>query len=234
MNKNLTHIPTKKQLIWGWIYLGVDTIVLPFLIALAIIALRSIIPFSITEGQYNGIYFSINFIVVMLIFHKFLFQEICRCKGRIGQLLKTAGLGFLIYMTVNFFVGVIIASLNPGFTNVNDSAIAEMVASDYWILAIGTTLLVPVTEELLFRGVLFAGLYNRSKIAAYAVSALLFSAVHVVGYIGQYPAATLLLCLVQYVTPSLCLCWTYAKADSILVPVLIHTVINTLGILSMR
>ena len=233
MKKRLTVTPTKKQLIWGFIYLPVDMIVLPLLLSLGILLLQKHISFPITEGQFNGIYFAVNFLAVMLIFHRFLLTELRRCKGRMGSILKTAGLGFLIYMIANTFVSLIILNLDPDFSNVNDASIAQMASRDYWIIILSTTLLVPVTEELLFRGVLFAGLYNRSPLAAYILSVLFFCAIHVVGYIDRYSPLTLGLCLLQYIAPSLCLCWAYAKSDSFLTPVIIHTVANFLGVLSL-
>ena len=230
MHKKLTVTPTKKQMLGGLIYLPVELIVIPVLLAL----FAFLIPVALTTGQINGIYFVLNFCMVMLIFHNFLLKDLRLCTGRIGKILGTAGLGFLMYMGANFALSILILTLDPAFANVNDAAIADMAASDYWIIAFCTVVLVPVTEELLFRGVLFAGLYNRSRFAAYTVSAALFCTVHVIGYIGTYPLQTLLLCLLQYIPPSLCLGWAYAKSDSIFAPVLIHTLVNALGILTMR
>ena len=234
MNTPLTVTPTKAQLLMGLIYLPVEMLLLPPVLSLGIGLLEQLTGFSVTLGQFNGIYFAINFLAVLLIFHKFLLRELRRCKGRLAVLLKTAAAGFVIYMAANFLVTQVIAYLDPDFGNVNDAAIARMAAGDYWIIFLGTVFLVPVTEELLFRGVLFAGFHNRSPLAAYLLSTLVFSMVHVIGYIGQYPAATLLLCLLQYIAPSLCLCWAYAKSDSFLTPVIIHTTVNAIGIFSMR
>jgi len=234
MKRELTVIPTKKQLLWGMIYLPVDMFLLPLLLSLGVILLGSYIPFSLSAGQFNGIYFAINFTVMILIFRKLLLQELRRLKGQLIAIFKAVGLGFLIYMVSNFYLSMLLMTLDPTFSNVNDAAIAKMASQDYWIILLGTVVLVPITEELLFRSVLFAGFYNRNRWAAYIVSLLIFSAVHVIGYIGEYSATTLLLCLLQYFPGSLCLCWVYAKADSVFAPVLLHTVINILGILSLR
>ena len=234
MKYQLTVTPGKKQLLWGLIYLPIDLLALPLLLSFGVMLLRQLSSVSITQGQFNGIYFAVNFLAVILIFRKFLLEELQRAKGRMHHILASASLGFLAYMVANTLVAMLILAVDPEFGNVNDAAISEMASQDYWIILVGTVLLVPVTEELLFRGVLFAGLYNRSPIAAYLVSMLVFSSVHVVGYIGQYSVMTLLLCLLQYIAPSICLCWAYAKSDSFLTPVIIHTVVNTLGVLAMR
>jgi membrane protease YdiL (CAAX protease family) len=56
----------------------------------------------------------------------------------------------------------------------------------------------------------------------------------VLGYIGSADLLTLALCFLQYIPAGLCLAWAYDASGSIFAPVLIHTVINALGILSLR
>ena len=228
MKHKLTVTPSKQELVLGLGYLAVQLLVMPIFLGIISALL------NLSSARLNGIYFAVNFIAVVLIFRKYLIRQLRGCLGRIGKLLGWSALGFLIYIITNYAISTVILVLEPDFSNVNDSAIAAMAASDYWIMVLGTVVLVPLTEELLYRGVLFAGLYNRSPIAAYFLSAAVFCAVHVVGYMGLYPARTLVLCLVQYAAPSLCLCWAYARSGSILVPVLIHTVINAIGIFAMR
>ena len=111
---------------------------------------------------------------------------------------------------------------------------AGMVQENFALLTIGTVVLVPITEELLFRGLIFRGIYNRSHFWAYAISAVAFSLPHVVGYIGFYDPLLLLLCFVQYLPAGLCLGWAYARADSIFAPTLMHMIINLIGMLAMR
>ena len=87
----------------------------------------------------------------------------------------------------------------------------------------------PLAEECIFRGWLFTGLAQRSVTLAYAVSCGLFSAAHVVGYIGLYEPRTLVLCFVQYLGPSFVLCRTCQKDDSLCAPLLLHMAINAMS-----
>ena len=129
---------------------------------------------------------------------------------------------------------MIILVIYPEFSNVNDDTISVMVQQNFPLMVIGTVVLVPITEELLFRGLIFRGIYNRSRFWAYAISAVAFSLPHVVGYIGMFDPLLLLLCFVQYLPAGLCLSWAYARADSIFAPVLMHMVINLIGMFAMR
>ena len=97
-----------------------------------------------------------------------------------------------------------------------------------------TVVLVPLTEELLYRGLIFRPLYNKSPLAGYVISTFIFSALHVVSYIGSYSPLHLALCFLQYLPASICLGWAYARSDSIWSPVMIHMTINFIGALSMR
>ena len=100
-------------------------------------------------------------------------------------------------------------------------------------MVIGTVLLVPVAEEVLFRGVVFHSLYRVNRGLGYILSAAIFCAVHVIGYIGSTDFLTLALCYIQYLPASLCLAWAYTEADNIFAPILIHIVVNTMVILAL-
>ena len=63
---------------------------------------------------------------------------------------------------------------------------------------------------------------------------LLFSAIHILGYIGKASTLTLVLSFLQYLPAGLCLAWSYAKSETILTPIVIHTLINAWGIYEMR
>ena len=89
-------------------------------------------------------------------------------------------------------------------------------------------------EECLFRGLLFRGFYGKSRWAAYAISAICFSFIHIGGYLGSYDPALLAMCFIQYLPAGLILAWCYEKSNTIVTPILIHTLINAIGIYSMR
>ena len=230
MRPYLSVPPTKRQRLWGLIYLAATQLILPHVLVWTV----RLLSINLTLGQFNGIYIGTNCIVALLIFRTLLWKELRRCAGRIGKLLAYTVLGFLLYWIANLYVSFTIGMLLPDFTNVNDATIEAMAIQDYWIIAVCTVVLAPISEELLYRGALFAGLYNRNRFLAYFLSMLLFSAVHVVDYIGMYPIGTLLVCLLQYFPAAFCLCWIYVRADSILPPILIHATLNFFAFLSMR
>ena len=66
------------------------------------------------------------------------------------------------------------------------------------------------------------------------ISAAVFAAVHVVGYLGSAQELTLVLAFIQYLPAGLVLGWAYEKSGTIFAPMMIHTVINAMGIWAMR
>ena len=86
----------------------------------------------------------------------------------------------------------------------------------------------------LLRGVLFGSVREKSRPAAYAVTALVFAGMHLVPYLSEMDAGTAALNGLLYVLPSLALCASYELGGTIWTPVLVHAAINGIGMLALR
>lgn len=228
--KKLTVSMTRTEVILGIVYLAAQILVLPS----AMLLINQLLGQPLSPVQLNFAFFCVDFICITAIFHRFLWRSAKLSFMTPFQCLRYAGAGLVLYWIASYLISIIIFMVSPGFSNVNDQSIMELTRENYSLMAVGTVLLVPVVEETLYRGIVFGRLYHRSPLAAYAVSTLAFSALHVVGYIGLYDPLQLLLCLVQYIPAGVCLAWAYVKADSIWAPILMHITINQIGVLSMR
>ena len=221
---------TRYEVLLGYSYLAFQLLVLPTLLQLG----NNILPQPFTVSEINFLYFAINFIVTTVVFRRFLAKNGKTFLSNPGSILIKSIYGFIGYWVLNYLVGMVILLISTDFYNVNDSAIDAMTNENMALMSFGTILLAPVAEELLYRGLIFRGLYNKNHVLGYLISTLAFASLHVVGYIGQYEPAHLALCLLQYVPAGICLAWAYAKTDSIFAPILMHIAINQIGILSMR
>lgn len=228
--KKLSVTLTKNQLIFGWVCIALHLLVLPF--ALTWINFLAGSPLSLTG--LNLLLFGLEFTLVLLIYHRFLWDNLRLGLARPIYILRSAFFGFAAYWLVNILLSYTTFFLFPDFSNANDANIQDMYQENPVMMHIATVLLVPIIEEFLYRGVVFGGLYNRSRVLAYSVSTLFFAAIHVIGYIGTVDIPTLLISLVQYLPAGLCLGWAYARADSIWAPILIHMTVNQLSITLMR
>ena len=162
----------------------------------------------------NFVYYCIIFTAVVWILRGFLRQSWILAFKTPFSVIWYAILGYLGCEFFTEIVNLLIYRIDPGFLNANNQAVLGLVKNDFVLMAIGTVLLVPVAEELLYRGVVFRSLWNRSHLWAYVVSILLFAAMHCLSYIGTYSTLQLVLAIVQYLPAGYCLCWTYCQTGT--------------------
>lgn len=213
-----------------WIYLILDLFFLPGILSYA----NRLLPYPLPNVWLNFLYFSLNFGIILGLCHGYLHKSLVHAGKHPGEFLQAAVVGFLLYYAASLIMSWLLNRLAPGFSNVNDGTIGTMAKNSFWPMAIGTVLLVPTAEEVLYRGLLFGSFYGKHPRRAYLFSTLVFSAIHVMGYLGKYDALTLALCFLQYIPAGLCLAWAYAESGTIFAPILIHTVINAMGIYAVR
>lgn len=227
---NITVTPNKEEKLYGWFYLFFEMMILP----IGLSALNSIMNPPLASSVLNFIYFSLNFLCVVVIFHKFLLQNAKNAIAAPVKLLSGALLGYGIYWLLSILTTYLILYLSPAFHNVNDASIVEMVEENTVLMFIGTVCLVPLAEETLFRGLIFCPLYKRNPWLGYAVSTVAFAALHIAGYIGVYDLRLLALCFLQYIPAGIALGYAYARSNTIFAPILIHMFVNLTSLLASR
>ena len=222
--------PSRRETLWGGIYLLLYMFVLSWLVPLA----AMLVSRDLDAAQINFIYFGVNFIATTVIFRKYLIQSL-KDSLRVGlRTLKYGLLGYLGSVLLSGMVASAILNVYPEFANVNDSTVAGLVEQNMPLMAIGAVILAPVTEELLFRGLIFRGLYDRSPLVAHLLTMVLFSGIHILGYIGVYDTKLLFFCFLQYLAPAYCLNFAYRQSGTILAPILMHMLTNLLALSAMR
>ena len=214
----------------GWSYLLFSMFVLPFVISFGTYALG----LSISETLLNLIFFGVNFTAVALIFRRFLSASVKVMTSAPWRTLRFAFFGIVLYFAGMHLVSLGILRIYPDFSNVNDEAVSQMTQEYTIVMNLFTILLVPITEETLYRGLLFQGLQRKNRVLAYVVSTAVFAGIHILAYIGFYDWKLLALCFVQYIPAGITLAWAYEKADTIVAPILMHITINQIGISAMR
>ena len=221
---------TPNETVFGFLYFILQLIIIPSIVMTVIMMLPE--GFSITI--LNFVYFSVNFVAVLIIFRKFLVANFKSLLAYPWHTLRCAAIGLLIYIAGSTLFSLVVTFLVPDFANVNDAAIWEMVQQNYTLMTIGTVFMAPIAEECFYRGLFFRNLYDRHPFLAYLVSIVAFSLAHVLGYVGMESFGTLVLCFIQYLPAGFALAWCYRRSGSIFAPVLIHMVINQTGMLLMR
>jgi membrane protease YdiL (CAAX protease family) len=222
--------PSRRETLWGGIYLILYMSVLPAAVPLVMMLLMP----ETGEADMNAVFLGLNFIATVVIFRKYLLQTV---KDGLQKPLRTlwyALLGYLGTWALGDLISQVILFLDPEFTNVNDSNIAGMMQENFLLMALGTVVLAPISEELLFRGLIFRGLYDRSPAIAHILTMVIFSMIHVSGYVILYPMKTLFFCFLQYLPIAYCLSFAYRYSGSLLAPILIHMANNLVATAAMR
>lgn len=228
--KNVLVTMTRSELGLGWVWLAFELLLLPTLLQM----LNSLLPVPVSYAYLNFLYYCLNCGFVLGFFHKFLGRSLAAAGRNFWNFLQAVVLGFVGYWVITTGLSALFPRIAPDFTNLNDQSLAALAGSHYVLMVIGTVILVPTAEEVLFRGVVFGGIRGKSRLWAYILSAALFSFVHISGYLTAGSPVTLILSFVQYLPAGLFLAWSYEKSDSIFAPIVIHTAINAIGIYAMR
>lgn len=228
--QTLTPCPSSQETLRGFVYLAFMLLVLPGLLEVC----NRQFSWKLTPAEMNFTFFFLNFLAILLIFHQFLGRAVKQAFQHPAYLCQAVILGTAAYFACTYAIQWLIAQINPGFANANDLSIAQMGRSSRLLMFLGTVVLVPPVEECLYRGLIFRNLYGKSPAAAYAVSMAAFALIHVMGYLGSYSLGELTLALLQYLPAGLCLAWAYTKSGTIAAPIVIHALVNALGMYRMR
>ena len=220
---------TKREKIFGWIFLASTPLALPY----AVVAAMHLLQLKPDDAQLNVLVFILDFGLTLLIFHRFLWKNAKHSFHMPGKTFMWMGIGFGAYNAGSYLVVSLTMLLAPDFANANDANIMAMLQEHFWPMFFCTVVLVPITEETLYRGLVVGSLRKKCRWLAYAVSILAFSALHVIGYIGTLSPLHLFISFLQYLPGAAALALAYDMSDSIWPGILIHTTINLLAILSM-
>lgn len=221
---------TPNETVFGFIYFLLQLLIIPGIL----LAINMMLPNPMPEAMVNVWFFAANFLVVLILFRRFLGKNLRVVREHPWHVLRWAGVGLLIYMAGNGIFTFVTTAFFPGFANINDTAIMEMVQENFGLMTLGTVVFVPLAEECFYRGLIFRGLYDKSAVFAYILSMVLFSLAHVVGYVTMADFGTLVLCFFQYLPAGFALAWCYRRSGCIYAPILVHMAVNQTGMLLMR
>lgn len=214
----------------GFLYLAFELLFLPSLLRWCNGQLHP----SLSTAELNFLYYLLNFLAVLFIFHQFLGHNLSQVAQHPAYFCQAVILGLAAYYACFYALDFVMDFLTPSFSNYNDAAIAEMSRGGFFLMLVGTVILVPTAEECFFRGLIFRNLYGKSRWAAYLVSMIAFAAIHILGYIGLYSPLELIMAVLQYLPAGLCLAWAYQKCGTIFAPIFMHACINFLSIQRLR
>lgn len=224
--------PKKGSLIAGYLYWPVYLLLLSLLLVWLLPLIG--VDLSRDEGYLtlNLVYFTVNFIAVLLIFRPFLWQSFQAAKGNWGRIFLSVPLAYALCYVLSVQIQFLYTVLDLIPENLNQESVTDYLNIAPVQMAVATVLFAPVTEECLVRGLLFAPLAKKVPVLGYLLSIVVFAGIHVVGSIGQVDGLTLLLCFLEYVPHSIALAWAYHRSGNILSSIVLHMAINLMAVIA--
>lgn len=212
--------PNKTKPLWCWM-------------AFQYLLLSQLVSFALGEfcsdALVNFLYHLLSFLGVFLILRQYLLDSFRWAVVHWKRCALICVLALAVYYAAAWAVTEAILRLEPAFANQNDETILRLRQEGLVLTAGFTIFLAPLAEESLFRGLLFSRILPKSRLGAYALSAVCFGLIHVMGYLGTCTPLQLLLSLVQYLPAGLILAWSFEASGTIAAPILIHMIINAIS-----
>ncbi|MBQ6568667.1 MAG: CPBP family intramembrane metalloprotease [Clostridia bacterium] len=231
---NIRYGPFEKWYTWAWLLTIFFYFLFPNIVSIVIslsptaIALFSNLNISWYILLSIVVQYYITFIFVIACFGKYIWRSIVVFHKKF---FPNIGKTFLLYVAALIganIAGRIIYFLSPRQENSNENSIDNIMSVLPVFMAIVTTVLAPVCEEVIFRWGIFRPLYRRSPAFAHIFTALLFAFVHVMGAVfgGDYIQ---LINMLAYLPVAFALSFAYEWTGSFWAPILLHMAWNTMA-----
>ncbi len=207
-------------------YFPLHLAVLPLLAGILLRAGRT------DETTANFLVYAVGTAWMLLLLGRFLRRQFDPLCDRFFFCLLQAAGSYLLIVFCNTIMVQLLSLAAAGGMNPNSAAVLDMASSRPGMTTAMTVFLAPIVEECLFRAGLFGVLREKSRWAAYGVSAVLFSLYHIWPLL--FADARNALFILQYLPASLLLARCYEKTGSIWTPVFLHMLVNGISMAAMR
>ncbi len=230
MKKRFKFPMKTSERIIGNIYIPVHVFLLPLLLGFLYTNVLSRGDAGLGDLDLNLIYYCISFVFVLVFLFRFLKKSFSDLLDNIVPALQAIALAYFFNYFAVYLVTFLLSFVLDSVANPNTQEIVSQTKLNANAIIVVAVLLAPIVEETLFRGALFGTLRSKSRLLAYIVSTLAFAVYHLWQYFVGGFEWTILLYLLQYIPPSIALCWCYERSGSIWSPIVLHALINFVSI----
>lgn len=224
----------RSELIGGIVYWPAFLLVIPQAAILAMQLFWPTTDYALALTRINFLFGLFNAAALVLLFRRYLKEQFSRLQLRGRLLFADVGLGYAVYFGLAWVAGNVISLLAGLFSvetfNANQEAVEAAVRTVPALAIIDACLLAPPAEELLTRGLIFCGLYRRSRFWAYALSMLAFSLAHCAASIPYQPVGVTVINFLTYLPAGFILARVYERSETIWTSIFLHGFINAMSL----
>ena len=214
----------------GTIFFVVYLLVMPLLAQRLFSLFELLLDTQIGAEKQNALYYYLLFAVTLIIFYRYISHTTSRLLDNLDRAALTLFLGLLIFYGANELLYRVFHVFFHSRANLNDVTIAAQVNAAPRTTALIVVFLAPFVEEVLFRGLVFGCLREKSAVVGYAVSALLFAFLHVWTFALSSWDASYFALMLQYLAPGLVFAWAYDRSGTLWTSILLHAIVNALAL----
>ena len=229
--KKATSYMTPGEQIGGVVFLMIYLVVLPFATDPLFRFVGGLLDTTISATVQNMIYYYVLFAVTLIMFHKFIGRTSRNFADNLGVACRSVLIGLVGLYGLNELVYRLSNLVVSNRTNLNDTTISAQIQDAPRVTLLIIVFLAPFVEEVLFRGLVFGNLKQKSRVVAYLASCFLFALIHVWQFAVVNQDITYFLLMVQYLVPGIILAWVYERSGTLWTSVILHAVTNALAVL---
>ena len=217
----------RRERICGFVWLPIHIFLLPLFLVPVLFLLLG--PDKLTDAGANVIYYLISFVFVIIAFWNFLRESFDRFVGNLRGALLAMVIAYAIQLVLTLGLQALMGVFGELETPNND-AIGELANLEYNKIFAVAVLMAPITEEVLFRGVLFGSLARRHRWLGWVVSVAVFCLYHVWQFAVVEQDWTVLIAAAEYIPLTVAITYCYDRTETIWTPIFFHIFTNSLAL----
>ena len=217
---------TRREQIRGLIFFALYFLVFPVLKMVVEWAFDHFFGLYLSEAMSAAVYYYIMGILTVLVFWSFLKNGLTILNDFLPENLLALATGLVGAGVLHFLVMLLPWPLE----NPNSISWAEQYAYSPAATIVIVVILMPLIDEVLFRGLVFGSLRRYSRPLAWVCSVLLFMIYSVWTFAVAYGDARYLMLAFQYLPMALALTWCYDRGGSIWPTIVLHTIIDAFSL----
>ena len=217
----------RRERICGFVWLPIHIFLLPLFLVPVLSLLLG--PDKLTDAGANVIYYLISFVFVIIAFWNFLRESFDRFVGNLRGALLAMVIAYAIQLVLTLGLQALMGVFGELETPNND-AIGELANLEYNKIFAVAVLMAPITEEVLFRGVLFGSLARRHRWLGWVVSVAVFCLYHVWQFAVVEQDWTVLIAAAEYIPLTVAITYCYDRTETIWTPIFFHIFTNSLAL----
>lgn len=228
--KGASALMNRTERVAGTIFFIVYLLVMPLLLERIFAIAETLLDTTISDSLANVLYYYTLFAATVLLFHSFIAATTSRLLDNVNRCFVSVGLGLILFYGANELLYRVSHVFFDGHTNLNDVTIAAQVHAAPRMTMLIVIVLAPFVEEVLFRGLVFGCLREKSRIAAYIISCVLFAFAHVWTFALSDWDISYFVLMLQYLVPGVVFAWAYDHSSSLWSAILLHAAVNALSV----